>query len=66
MATQVLRYMVFIWEVYKKEMDKQHRGISKTKYFKYLPILLIVFYDGVDNWIASDRLHECRADGKER
>ena len=28
---QVFRYMVFIWEDYEKEMEKQHKGISKTK-----------------------------------
>ena len=55
---QVFRYMVFIWEDYEKEMEKQHKGISKTKDFKYPPILPIVFYDGVDNWTASGRLHD--------
>ena len=55
---QVFRYMVFIWEDYEKEMEKQHKGISKTKDFRYPPILPIVFYDGADNWTASDRLHD--------
>ena len=55
---QVFRYMVFIWEDYEKEMEKQHRGISKTKDFKYPPILPIVFYDGVENWTASNKLHD--------
>ena len=52
---QVFRYMVFIWEDYEKEMEKQHKGISKTKDFKYPPILPIVFYDGIENWTASDK-----------
>jgi hypothetical protein len=30
---QVFRYMVFIWEDYEKEMEKEHKGISKTKNF---------------------------------
>ena len=55
---QVFRYIVFIWEDYEKEMEKQHRGISKTKDFKYPPILPIVFYDGVENWTASNKLHD--------
>ena len=55
---QVFRYMVFIWEDYEKEMEKQHKGISKTKDFKYPPILPIVFYDGIENWTASNRLHD--------
>ena len=55
---QVFRYMVFIWEDYEKEMEKKHPGISKTKGFKYPPILPIVFYDGVDKWTAATRLHD--------
>ena len=55
---QVFRYMVFIWEDYEKEMEKQYKGISKTKDFKYPPILPIVFYDGVENWTASNKLHD--------
>ena len=55
---QILRYMVFIWEDYEREMERQHRGISKTKSFKYPPILPVIFYDGADNWTAADELHE--------
>jgi hypothetical protein len=55
---QVFRYMVFIWEDYEKEMEKKHKGISKTKNFLYPPVLPIVFYDGADNWTAATRLHD--------
>lgn len=55
---QVFRYMVFIWEAYEKEMEKKHPGISKTKDFKYPPILPIVFYDGIDKWTAATKLHD--------
>ena len=55
---QVFRYMVFIWEDYEKEMEKRQPGISRTKDFKYPPILPIVFYDGRANWSAAVRLHE--------
>ena len=50
--------MVFIWEDYEKEMERRQPNISKTKDFKYPPILPIVFYDGYDNWTAATRLHE--------
>ena len=34
-SMQLLRYMVYIWEDYEKEMERQHKGISKTKGFQY-------------------------------
>lgn len=55
---QILRYMVFIWEDYEKEMERQHKGISRTKEFKYPPVLPVIFYDGADNWTAATRLQE--------
>ena len=55
---QVLRYMVFIWEEYEKEMEKKQKGISKKKEFQYPPILPIIFYDGVKNWTAATRLKD--------
>lgn len=55
---QILRYMVFIWEDYEKEMEKQHEGISRTKAFRYPPILPIIFYDGSENWTASTKLSQ--------
>ena len=32
---QILRYMVFIWEDYEREMNRRHEGISRTKDFRY-------------------------------
>lgn len=55
---QVLRYMVFIWEDYEKEQERQHTGISRTREFKYPPILPVVFYDGTEDWTAAVSLHE--------
>ncbi len=55
---QVFRYITFIWEDYEKEQEKLHAGISKTKGFRYPPVLPVVFYDGVDNWTAATSLHE--------
>ena len=51
-SMQLLRYMVYIWEDYEKEMEKQHKGVSKTKDFKYPPILPIVYYEGAGQWTA--------------
>ena len=55
---QILRYMVYIWEDYEKEQEKKQAGISKTKGFKYPPVLPIIYYNGVDNWTAATRLSE--------
>lgn len=55
---QVFRYITFIWEDYEKEQEKKHAGISKTKGFRYPPVLPIVFYDGTDRWTAATSLHE--------
>ena len=55
---QILRYMVYIWEEYEKEMEKKHPGISRTKGFRYPPILPVIFYDGVKNWTAATQLKD--------
>ena len=55
---QILRYMVYIWEDYEKEQEKKQAGISKTKGFKYPPVLPIIYYNGVNNWTAATRLSE--------
>lgn len=52
-SMQLLRYMVYIWEDYEKEMEKQHKGVSRTKAFRYPPILPIVYYEGKESWTAS-------------
>ena len=55
---QIFRYMAFIWEDYEKEQNRERKGISRTKDFKYPPILPIVYYEGKDNWTAATRLHD--------
>ena len=55
---QIFRYMAFIWEDYEKEQNRKYKGISKTKNFKYPPILPIVYYEGEGNWTAVTRLHD--------
>ena len=49
---QIFRYMVYIWEDYEKTEEKKRKGISKTKEFRYPPILPIVYYEGSQSWTA--------------
>ena len=51
-SMQLLRYMVFIWEDYENRMNKTHAGASRTKDFKYPPILPIVYYEDTAEWTA--------------
>lgn len=55
---QIFRYMAFIWEDYEKEQNRKHKGMSKTKGFKYPPILPIIYYEGSGSWTAATRLHD--------
>lgn len=57
-SMQLLRYMVYIWEDYEKEMERLHKGISRTKDFKYPPILPIVYYEGAGKWTAACNLKD--------
>ena len=52
---QLLRYMVFIWIDYEREVKKQtgNKDIAKTKGFKYPPILPIVYYEDSGRWTAD-------------
>ncbi|MCM1040249.1 MAG: Rpn family recombination-promoting nuclease/putative transposase [Ruminococcus sp.] len=34
-------------------MEKKHKGISKTKDFRYPPIIPIVYYEGAEKWTAA-------------
>ena len=60
-SMQLLRYMVYIWEDYEKEMERKKKGISRTKDFRYPPILPIVYYEGSGKWTApcniKDRIY---------
>lgn len=55
---QIFRYIYQIWEDYEKEMEKEHKGISKTKDFKYPPVIPIVYYEGKQRWTAPLQLKE--------
>ena len=53
MSFRVLRYMVLILTDYAAEQEKQCKGITGTKTFRYPPVLPVVFYDGPGNWTAE-------------
>ena len=55
---QILRYMVFIWEDYEKMQEKMSRGISKSKNFRYPPVLPIIYYTGSADWAAAVKLED--------
>ena len=57
-SMQLLRYMVYIWEDYEREMEKKKKGISKTKNFRYPPILPIVYYEGSGKWTAPCNIRD--------
>lgn len=57
-SMQILRYMVYIWEDYEREMERKKKGISKTKHFRYPPILPIVYYEGSGKWTAVRNVRE--------
>ena len=55
---QVFHYMSYIWEEYEKSMEEQHTGITKTKDFKYPPILPIVYYEDIAEWTSATQLRD--------
>jgi predicted transposase YdaD len=52
MSFRILTYIVFILLEYEKEMEAMLPGITKTKDFKYPPVVPIIFYDGKGEWDA--------------
>ena len=61
MSFRMLRYIVMILTDYEQEQEKQTPGISKTKDFKYPPVLPIIYYEGTSEWNAirnfADRVY---------
>lgn len=60
-SMQILRYMVYIWEDYEKEMKRKRENnenvlTSNNKDFKYPPILPIVYYEGQQKWTVPGNL----------
>ena len=57
-SMQLLRYMVYIWEDFEREMERKKKGISRTKDFRYPPILPIVYYEGTGTWTAPCNIRD--------
>ena len=49
---QIFRYMVYIWERYEKQMERENPGCTRRKGFAYPPIIPIVYYEGKGSWTA--------------
>lgn len=58
MSFRLLQYIVMVLEDYRKEQEKLKPGITKTKDFKYPPILPIVYYEGSGKWTAVKNFKE--------
>lgn len=52
MAFRMLRYIVMVLTDYEAEQERLHKGITKTKDFKYPPVIPIIYYEGSQNWTA--------------
>ena len=52
MTFRMLQYITYVLEDYRREQEKQHSGITRTKDFKYPPVLPIVYYEGSNEWTA--------------
>ena len=68
MSFKIMRYIVMVLTDYETEQEKLNPGITKTKDFKYPPILPIVYYEGSQKWNAvrnfKDRTYLSDALGK--
>lgn len=68
MAFKILRYMVMVLTDYEREQEKLRPGSTRTKDFKYPPILPIVYYEGKEQWTAvrsfKDRVYLSDVFGK--
>lgn len=53
MSFKILRYVVMVLTEHENEQEKLHPGITKTKDFRYPPILPIVYYEGNKRWTAE-------------
>ena len=53
MPFRMLRYIVQVLTDYAQEQEEKKKGITKTKGFRYPPILPVVFYDGPGKWTAE-------------
>ncbi len=55
---QMFHYMSYIWEEYERSMEKEKKGIIKTRNFKYPPIIPIVYYEDTATWNSAVNLKD--------
>lgn len=55
---QIFHYMSYIWEECRKTFESQSKGITKTKDFRYPPILPIVYYEDTAEWTSVVNLKD--------
>ena len=58
MSFRMLRYIVMVLTDYEAEQERLHKGITKTKDFKYPPVIPIIYYGGSENWTAIRNFKE--------
>ena len=58
MSFRMLRYIVMVLTDYEAEQERLHKGITKTKDFKYPPVIPIIYYEGSENWTAIRNFKE--------
>ena len=58
MAFRLLRYIVKVLTDYESEQEKKIPGITRTKEFRYPPILPIVYYEGTGRWTAAQNFRD--------
>ena len=57
-VVQLLKYMTCIWAEYEKQFGTDYKDKVKTKEFRYLPILPVVYHEGSDTWTAPMHLKD--------
>ena len=58
MSFRMLRYIVMVLTDYEAEQERLHKGITKTKDFKYPPVIPIIYYEGSDQWTSVRNFKE--------
>lgn len=58
MPFRMLRYIVMILTDFQAEQEKLHPGITKSKDFRYPPVIPIVYYEGSNKWTAVRNFKE--------
>jgi hypothetical protein len=55
---KMLLYITLVLDHYEKQAEKEHPGITRTRKFRYPPVLPIIFYDGTEPWTVARTLAE--------